>query len=670
MSSAEEVSSGQCCPPTTGEEALSSEQEVKVTTTPPIINAEGEEPERVAADQINDSLKVELTPQEPEDIPKDNTDIAEAESQDKSTLGEKMEPEQAVVEESSAERPKDVDGPKDIAAGEGKEVGSDASSTPAADDVEDKQGEEMKPVVAESLGDPVAVNGPEGGGMEVAENQNEQSAVEGGDESVGEATEKAAEAVVDKPAGEEVEKPAVDEAEKPAEDAEKPATEETEKPVSEEVEKPAADETEKPAAEEVEKPAMEEAEKPAADETEKPAEEVEKPATEEAEKPATDETEKPAEEVEKPATEEAEKPAADETEKPAEEVEKPATEEVEKPATEEAEKPATDETEKPAEEVEKPATEEAEKPAPDETEKPAEEVEKPAADEAEKPAEEVEKPATEEVGKPATDETEKPATEEAEKPAEQEAKPADAEKPKEEVKVKAPPPKVLPKPKIEPPEIKVTLFVKAHARFPNKLGDCPFSHRVMMILKAKKIGGSVCPVNLSIKSAEFDDFCARNGLPTKVPIIQHGETVIGDSNLIADYLDKLRPEPNLVCKDKKIIAAGDKVFLKFSAFVKNKVKTNDDKLRQALVDELEKLDMFLGSIPGRYLAGDELTHPDCSLLPKLHHVRVASKHYKKFEIPEGLVNLHGYLLAADSNPVFNATAPTEEAIIEGWRKHV
>ncbi len=191
-----------------------------------------------------------------------------------------------------------------------------------------------------------------------------------------------------------------------------------------------------------------------------------------------------------------------------------------------------------------------------------------------------------------------------------------------------------------------------------------------MVLKAKKIGGSLCPVNLNIKSGGFEDFCTKNGVPMKVPILQHGETVIGDSNLICDYLDKLQPEPNLICKDKKVIAAGDKVFLKFSAFVKNKMKSNDDKLKQGLVDELTKLDTFLGSIPGVFLAGDQITHPDCSLLPKLHHVRVAAKHYKKFDIPESLTNLTAYLAAADERPAFRSTAPPNDAIVEGWRKHV
>lgn len=240
---------------------------------------------------------------------------------------------------------------------------------------------------------------------------------------------------------------------------------------------------------------------------------------------------------------------------------------------------------------------------------------------------------------------------------------------KEEAK-KPKPPQVLPKPKIDVPERKIELYVKAHARFPSKIGDCPFCHRIMMTLKIKKIGGSVCPVNLNIKTAEFEDLCAKNGLPTKVPILRHGDTVIGDSNVIADYLDKLKPIPDLVCKDKKVIAAGDKIFLKFSAFVKNKVKSNDDKLRQGLVDELQRLDTFLGTTPGVFLDGDEMKHPDCSLLPKLHHVRVASKQYKKFDMPENLVHLNAYLAAADNHPAFNLTAPAKDAIIEGWRKHV
>ena len=189
-------------------------------------------------------------------------------------------------------------------------------------------------------------------------------------------------------------------------------------------------------------------------------------------------------------------------------------------------------------------------------------------------------------------------------------------------------------------------------------------------MKLKHIGGDVFPINLTIRPPEFEDFCAKNGVPCKVPILMHEETVIADSNAIADYLDKLKPEPNLKCADKKTNAAGDKVFLKFSALIKNRDKTQDEKLEAALVEELKKLDTFLGASPGTYLDGDEMKHPDCSLLPKLQHVKVASKYYKKFDIPEELSHLHGYLNAAAAHPGFKSTVPSDNSIIEGWRKHV
>ena len=70
------------------------------------------------------------------------------------------------------------------------------------------------------------------------------------------------------------------------------------------------------------------------------------------------------------------------------------------------------------------------------------------------------------------------------------------------------------------------------------------------------------------------------------------------------------------------------------------------------------------------VAGDEMKHPDCALLPKLHHVRVAAKYYKKFTIPEELTHVHAYLAAADKQPAFSSTMPASDAIVEGWRKHV
>ena len=44
-----------------------------------------------------------------------------------------------------------------------------------------------------------------------------------------------------------------------------------------------------------------------------------------------------------------------------------------------------------------------------------------------------------------------------------------------------------------------------------------------------------------------------------------------------------------------------------------------------LLQELIRLDRFLESRGTKFLCGDQMTFADCELLPKLQHIRVATK---------------------------------------------
>lgn len=112
-------------------------------------------------------------------------------------------------------------------------------------------------------------------------------------------------------------------------------------------------------------------------------------------------------------------------------------------------------------------------------------------------------------------------------------------------------------------------------------------------------------------------------------------------------------------------------FNRFAGYLKNKDPSFEEKLQHALIDELKKLNNYLSSesSPGKFLDGDVLKHPDCDILPKMQHVIIALRKYKKFEIPEELVALKKYMADAYEEAAFKDSLPTDEAIIEGWRKH-
>ena len=84
--------------------------------------------------------------------------------------------------------------------------------------------------------------------------------------------------------------------------------------------------------------------------------------------------------------------------------------------------------------------------------------------------------------------------------------------------------------------------------------------------------------------------------------------------------------------------------------------------------ELEMVNAWLVSNPGPFLCGRELSIHDCSLVPKLYHLRVAGKHYRQFSIPERLHALHGYYGRVVSLAPFTETAYGSDEIIHGWSR--
>jgi len=219
------------------------------------------------------------------------------------------------------------------------------------------------------------------------------------------------------------------------------------------------------------------------------------------------------------------------------------------------------------------------------------------------------------------------------------------------------------------PGYELELFVKA-SKDGKGLGDCIHCHRFMMVLALKGVTANITTIDLRRKP----EFFTKSYAGVKLPCLVHNGRAIDDVIEIEAHIERNFIDPPLSVRDDHgALNAGEKVFQKFSAWVRNRDVKNEDKCRDILVAELQKLDSFLGSskkIPGQYLAGDEMMMPDCILLPKLFQLQVALRFFKEFEIPEELVYLQAYLSASNENEVFSKTCCEDLEILEGWSKHL
>jgi len=208
----------------------------------------------------------------------------------------------------------------------------------------------------------------------------------------------------------------------------------------------------------------------------------------------------------------------------------------------------------------------------------------------------------------------------------------------------------------------LTLYVRAGCDN-KKYGACPFCQRVFMVLIIKAASTplkfKVATVPKSGLPPEFKYHGLRN-----LPAIIHGEEGIDTVEEIVDYIESEFPTP-VLCADytPAIDRLTRNLFSKFCYYIKAVSKDSS-----ALDAELRRLDEHLRDAGERhrFLFGDHLTHLDCEILPKLHHMRVAVARLKRFEIPASYVGIWRYLNNAYNEDAFQKSCPPDQEISLHW----
>ncbi|XP_063040548.1 chloride intracellular channel protein 5a [Engraulis encrasicolus] len=222
----------------------------------------------------------------------------------------------------------------------------------------------------------------------------------------------------------------------------------------------------------------------------------------------------------------------------------------------------------------------------------------------------------------------------------------------------------------------IELFVKAGSDG-ESIGNCPFSQRLFMILWLKGVVFNVTTVDLKRKPADLHNLAPG----THPPFLTFNGEVRTDVNKIEEFLEEMLAPPKypkLAAKNRESNTAGNDIFARFSAYVKNTKPEANASLELGLLKALKKLDMFLCSpLPDeidansmeeekeskrKYLDGNMLTLADCNLLPKLHVVKVVSKKFRNFDIPKQLTGVWRYLKNAYARDEFVNTCAADKEI--------
>ncbi|CAF0962996.1 unnamed protein product [Didymodactylos carnosus] len=165
----------------------------------------------------------------------------------------------------------------------------------------------------------------------------------------------------------------------------------------------------------------------------------------------------------------------------------------------------------------------------------------------------------------------------------------------------------------------------------------------------------VITINVENPPKEFKE------ISKKLPTLVHGDVILNDIDEIEDYLDTIYENYKLGVQDQEALQAQMNVFIKFSYFIKD-ISDNP----QQLLTELEKIDQFLAQRGTKYMCGNDITGLDCSLLPKLQHIRVGLNYIKNMSIPVKFGSLWRYLALAYENDSFVKSCSSDQEIIWHW----
>uniref|UniRef100_A0A0E0A767 GST N-terminal domain-containing protein n=1 Tax=Oryza glumipatula TaxID=40148 RepID=A0A0E0A767_9ORYZ len=214
---------------------------------------------------------------------------------------------------------------------------------------------------------------------------------------------------------------------------------------------------------------------------------------------------------------------------------------------------------------------------------------------------------------------------------------------------------------------------KASLTVPDRLGDCPFTQRVLLTIEEKHLPYDIKLVDLANKP----DWFLKISPEGKVPIVKLEEQWVADSDVITQAIEEKYPEPSLATPPEKasviltignnFLYSGSKIFSTFIGFLKS--KDPNDGTEQALLSELTSFDSYLKD-NGPFINGETISAADLSLAPKLYHMEIALGHYKNWSVPDSLSHVKKYMKTIFSMDSFVKTIALQEDVIAGWRPKV
>lgn len=204
----------------------------------------------------------------------------------------------------------------------------------------------------------------------------------------------------------------------------------------------------------------------------------------------------------------------------------------------------------------------------------------------------------------------------------------------------------------------------------NELGDCPFSHRMMLSMEEKGISYHKNLLDEMKMPDWIKDVCEGQ---KQIPFMKENESGkwLYDSDKMAPYLEDKFPDKKKLGKQDELPQVGKSLFPdKFMAFMTSEPGADEDKKKQDLLEELQSVNEFLEKSGKPYFGGDDVNALDMSMAPKIKHIKIGADEVKSWQVPSDLKALHSWMGRMSERDSWKKTYYTEQYVRDGWNLKV
>mmetsp|Transcript_42322 Transcript_42322/g.165231 ORF Transcript_42322/g.165231 Transcript_42322/m.165231 type:complete len:502 (+) Transcript_42322:746-2251(+) len=204
-----------------------------------------------------------------------------------------------------------------------------------------------------------------------------------------------------------------------------------------------------------------------------------------------------------------------------------------------------------------------------------------------------------------------------------------------------------------------------HTKVSNVIGDCPYSHRVLLALEEKQVSYNLITIDRKLRPSWYYNVHPE----AKVPVISHDGILIEESSNIVDYLESKFPEKLLAQRNPKVATDPLPVIEAFRSRFTSFIEHEDEKpeFMESLVSLDSLLQRFITTERGPFFGGKKLSEEDVVVMPYLYHMEIAGKIVRDFELPHGLFpSIRNYMDAMKAHPTFQKTKAKPENLLFGY----